>query len=255
VNLEMPGQLAARYHARTQQTRAVTEAWAEKNLYCPSCESKRLERSRANTPAIDFVCPSCASPYQLKSRSAPIGTRIQDAAYSAMRRAIEEDRTPNLLALHYERDPWRVCNLLLVPRFAFSLAMLERRPPLASHARRHGWVGCVIVLSAVPADARILIVSHGRAVSPAEVRRRYSLLGPLASLKPPERGWTLDVLNAVRRLGKQEFVLEEIYDSEAALAKLHPANRFIKPKIRQQLQVLRDLGILKFLSRGRYRLA
>ena len=32
------------------------------------------------------------------------------------------------------------------------------------------------------------------------------------------------------------------------------ANRNIQPKIRQQLQVLRDLGLLEFLGVGEYRL-
>jgi len=32
------------------------------------------------------------------------------------------------------------------------------------------------------------------------------------------------------------------------------ANRHVRAKIRQQLQILRDLGSLHFLGRGRYRL-
>jgi type II restriction enzyme len=40
----------------------------------------------------------------------------------------------------------------------------------------------------------------------------------------------------------------------ATLAKLHPANRNIRPKIRQQLQVLRDMGLVEFLGGGEYRL-
>ena len=36
--------------------------------------------------------------------------------------------------------------------------------------------------------------------------------------------------------------------------KLHPDNRHVRDKIRQQLQVLRDHGYLEFVSRGSYRL-
>jgi hypothetical protein len=36
------------------------------------------------------------------------------------------------------------------------------------------------------------------------------------------------------------------------LAKLHPANRHGRDKIRQQLQVLRHLGLLTFLGSGGY---
>ena len=39
------------------------------------------------------------------------------------------------------------------------------------------------------------------------------------------------------------------------MARLHPQNRFVRPKIRQQLQILRDLGLLEFLGRGRYRVS
>jgi hypothetical protein len=37
------------------------------------------------------------------------------------------------------------------------------------------------------------------------------------------------------------------------LMRLHPANRNVQAKIRQQLQVLRDLGHLDFLGNGSYR--
>jgi type II restriction enzyme len=35
---------------------------------------------------------------------------------------------------------------------------------------------------------------------------------------------------------------------------LHPENNYVRPKIRQQLQVLPDQGWLEFLGRRRYRL-
>jgi len=68
-------------------------------------------------------------------------------------------------------------------------------------------------------------------------------------------GWTQDVLDAVDSLAKSKFSLAEVYKSEAKLARLHPANHFVREKIRQQLQVLRDLGILEFLGDGEYRLS
>jgi type II restriction enzyme len=55
-------------------------------------------------------------------------------------------------------------------------------------------------------------------------------------------------------LGKTEFSLQEVYTLEENLARLHPANRNIQPKIRQQLQVLRDMGLVKFTAPGSYRL-
>jgi len=47
--------------------------------------------------------------------------------------------------------------------------------------------------------------------------------------------------------------LEQVYCFEKALSEKHPDNRFIKAKIRQQLQILRDKGYLEFVERGIYK--
>ena len=56
----------------------------------------------------------------------------------------------------------------------------------------------------------------------------------------------------MRALYKNEFALQDVYAFAAHLEKLHPGNRHVPDKIRQQLQVLRDLGLVEFLGRGRY---
>jgi type II restriction enzyme len=89
---------------------------------------------------------------------------------------------------------------------------------------------------------------------PSDVRRAYERLRPLENLEVEKRGWTLDVLEVVRSLGKPEFTLRDMYSHAATLAKLHPHNAHVHDKIRQQLQVLRDLGLLIFLGGGSYRL-
>ncbi|MGB7255738.1 MAG: hypothetical protein WBC94_19290 [Xanthobacteraceae bacterium] len=45
-----------------------------------------------------------------------------------------------------------------------------------------------------------------------------------------------------------------MYAYEDQLSRLYPENRNVKPKIRQQLQFLRDQGYLDFVSRGYYRM-
>jgi type II restriction enzyme len=87
------------------------------------------------------------------------------------------------------------------------------------------------------------------------VRSSYNRLRPLEKLQVEKRGWTLDVLQAVQSLGKMEFTLAEVYAHAGSLAKLHPQNRHVQPKIRQQLQMLRDMGLLEFVGRGCYRLS
>ena len=206
-------------------------------------------------PAVDLDCPSCGACFQLKAQSHPFSRRIVDAAYSAMVRAIRENRTPNLFALEYELSDWAVRNLILIPSFAFPLSAIEKRKPLAAHARRAGWVGCNILLDAIPADARIAIVRAGSFISPKIVREQYLRVLPFEKLAPEKRGWTLDVLNVLRKLGKTEFALADVYAGEHSLSRLHPANRHVRPKIRQQLQVLRDLGFVQFLGGGEYRLS
>ncbi|MHA2062684.1 MAG: Dam-replacing domain protein [Candidatus Sifarchaeia archaeon] len=63
-----------------------------------------------------------------------------------------------------------------------------------------------------------------------------------------------DVLASIRKLDKAIFTLAEAYTFEDELARLHPRNKHIRPKIRQQLQVLRDHGIVNFLGKGIYQI-
>jgi len=171
-----------------------------------------------------------------------------------MKSAILTDRTPNLYVLQYDLTAWTVRTVILIPHFAFALSAIECRPPLAPTARRAGWVGCNILLNKIPQDARIPIVADGTARPVAEVRRAYRRLRPLEKLKVENRGWTLDVLNVVRSLNKPEFSLADVYAHSNTLAKLHPNNAHVRDKIRQQLQALRDLGLLEFLGSGSYTL-
>lgn len=251
----MPTAGLDQYKSARQRIRVSSEAWGESNLFCVNCDSPALVRTRTNTPAIDFTCPRCDAFFQLKSHGRKLGPSIPDGAYSKMSEAIAEDRTPNLLALHYEPEEWRVHNLILVPQFSYSLSVIKKRNPLRPHAKRHDWVGCTILLGEIPQEAKIPIISDSKIASTNDVRKRYRRLKKLGSLSVEARGWTLDVLHAIHTLGKKEFSLrEDVYALEADLTRLHPRNRHVQQKIRQQLQLLRDMGIVEFLSRGQYRL-
>lgn len=254
MQLELPRAGLERYKSNSQRVRIATEAWATKNLYCLNCASDELSCSPTNTAAVDYVCPNCDASFQLKAQSHSFGSKILDAAYATMLQKIREDETPNLVALHYDLANWRVQNVFLVPHFAFSISAIEKRRPLAATARRAGWTGCNILLTEIPPDARIPLVVNGEPTSPKSSRRQYAKVRPLANLRPEMRGWTLDVLNLIRSLHKQTFTLADAYTLEPHLASLHPANRHVRPKIRQQLQILRDLGLLHFVSPGHYRL-
>jgi type II restriction enzyme len=222
VNLQLPSEGLDHYKSASQRARIGTEAWGALNFFCPVCKSPRLDVAPRNAAAVDYRCPKCASPFQLKSQSKPLGTKILDAAYSEMKRAILSDRTPNLYVLHYDIALWAVRTVILIPHFAFALSAIECRPPLAITARRAGWIGCNILLDKIPADARIPIVESGQARPASEVRQAYKRLRPLENLKVETRGWTLDVLNVVRSLNKKEFSLADVYAHSDELAKLHP---------------------------------
>jgi len=254
VQLDLPREGIERYKNKSQRARVATESWGQRNLYCANCDSWNLDRLPTNTPAADFECPECRARFQLKALSRAFGRRIVDAAYSQMVRAIRENQTPNLFALHYRSLEWSVANLILIPSFAFSISAILKRKPLRPSAERAGHVGCWILLDAIPQDVRIPVITDGRPLPPDEIRKQYARVRPLAELKVEQRGWTLDVLNAVRSLQRREFALAEVYGMEARLARLHPANKHVRDKIRQQLQILRDMGIVEFLGGGEYKL-
>ena len=67
------------------------------------------------------------------------------------------------------------------------------------------------------------------------------------------RGWILDVLNCVNRIPSRDFSLKEIYHFADELQVKYPDNHHVKDKIRQQLQILRDKGVLEFKGAGNYR--
>jgi len=67
-------------------------------------------------------------------------------------------------------------------------------------------------------------------------------------------GWLLDVLTCVERIKKVDFSLEDVYAFESVLKGKHPENHNVRAKVRQQLQYLRDKGVIEFMGRGQYRM-
>jgi hypothetical protein len=77
--------------------------------------------------------------------------------------------------------------------------------------------------------------------------------GGTTSIQASLKGWEKDVFDVLNEIDLDVFKLQDVYKYETRLKKRHPRNRFIKDKIRQQLQVLRDLGLVQFLGGGVYR--
>ena len=251
----MTGELAARFTSGSQRARVVTESWGESNLYCPNCSSPKLTWLEPGHQASDYSCTACGFWYQLKSQKSRIGDSITDGAYAAMMNAIRHDELPSFYFMQYELATWRVRNLLLVPHFAFPPSAIIKRKPLSLTARRAGWVGCNFALNRIPGSARIPVVNEGTVSPPSQVREQYRLVQKqVEGLTIKQRGWRLDVLRVIQSLGKTEFATTDAYIFERELEQLHPDNRNIKAKIRQQLQELRDRNLLLHIGRNCWRL-
>ena len=250
MRLNLPVEFLRGYRSGSQRARVVTEPWAAENLYCPSCPSPRLLPLKTNTPAKDFCYPDCDEVFQLKGQKKPLTHRISDSAYKTMSEAVRSGETPSFFGLHYDAEEWVVRNLVLIPRFVLSLSAIHKRKPLSARAERRGWVGCDILLDAIPNHARISVVEEGVTRKPQHVREEFADLRGLKRRRVENRGWVMDVLKVVQDIGKPEFLLAEVYEAQGHLKKLHPNNRHIRDKIRQQLQVLRDLGFVEFLGGG-----
>jgi type II restriction enzyme len=251
MRLECDLTLAARYTSQAQIARVLTESWFAQNGYCLSCDCEQLARTAANSKASDFLCPSCAEAYELKAfRSAP-PRRLVDGAYGALISRLRAGNAPTLVLMHRDLK-WNVQELTAIHHLFITPEVVEMRKPLSPGARRAGWIGCNIRLDLIGPDARIPIVRSGILLNKEQSRSHFKTFQRLSDVPLRTRGWTTLTLKTIRKFGRPDFTLNELYAFEADFAERYPNNNNIRPKIRQQLQVLRDLGLLKFKGPGRY---
>jgi hypothetical protein len=247
------GEPATRFVSASQTARVDTEDWAGSNMFCPNCGCAALTRYPANKPVADFYCGACSDQYELKSQSSAFGRKVADGAYDTKIERLKSDTSPNLILLQYNRNERRVENLTVVPRYFFVPQAIERRPPLRPTARRAGWVGSNILLDRIPASGHISVIKGGLVRDRQEVMEEWNRLRFIEVRRGEARGWLLEVMRCVQKIGRPDFTLSEAYGFEVELSGIFPHNNNIRPKIRQQLQVLRDSGYLEFLGNGRYR--
>jgi type II restriction enzyme len=169
-----------------------------------------------------------------------------------MTATIREGRTPSFLLLGYS-PTWDVQELTAVHHSLITQDCIEERRPLGPMARRAGWIGCNIILPKIALEGRIPLVTAGNAHARGASRMAFARLQFLSKMSAKRRGWAASLLNLLRQLPGDRFSLSDAYIFEAHLAKLYPENNNVRPKIRQQLQVLRDTGIIQFEARGLYK--
>jgi type II restriction enzyme len=242
------------FESASQNARVWTEQWVRAWLFCPNCGAQEVNQYQSNRPVADFYCAACAEEYELKSQKGKFGPRIVDGAFGTMCARLAANNNPSLILMNYDLARLAVTNLFFVPRHFFVRDIIQERKPLAPTARRAGWVGCNILLSEIPSSGKIFLVRDGQQIPRDQVREQWRSTLFLKDQNPSARGWLLEVMKCVELVGEREFTLNDVYGQEERLRRLYPGNRNVRPKIRQQLQVLRDRGYLDFVGRGRYRL-
>ncbi|PIE47625.1 MAG: restriction endonuclease [Gammaproteobacteria bacterium] len=243
--------LAENYHSKSQIIRVLSESWVQENGYCPLCGTEPLKDFANNQPVADFYCQSCEEQYELKSKQAKFSKIITDGAYDTMIERINSDDNPNFFFLTYSKQ-YEVNNFLIIPKHFFTPKIIIKRKPLSPTSRRAGWVGCNIDLSKVPENGKVFLVKNQEPVQREKVITNFNKTLFLRQQTLETRGWLLDVLKCVDKL-PEKFTLKEIYQFTETLSKLYPHNNNVQAKIRQQLQLLRDKGLIEFVSRGSYR--
>ena len=253
MNLKLNGKLAEKYHSGSQKARVLTETWIGENMFCPRCGNHHISHFSNNMPVADFFCPECKSQYELKSKQGKIGTKIADGAYETMVRRITGNENPDFLIMSYSLNDMCVTNLFVIPKYFFMPSVIEKRPPLPQTTRRAGWIGCNILINKIPQQGRIDIIKDGVEKNQADVLKEISASQKLRTDDILARGWLMDILNCVNAIPSNNFKLLDLYAFENMLAKKHSENHNIRPKIRQQLQLLRDKGFIEFTGQGTYK--
>lgn len=254
MNLSFNTKLAQGYKSNSQIARILTENWVKHNSYCPSCGNSKLSEFENNKPVADFFCNKCLEEFELKSKDGnKVGDKIVDGAYSTMIERINSENNPNFFFLNYSKTNLRVNNFLIIPKHFFVPEIIEKRKTLSETAKRAGWVGCNIDISKVPESGRIFLIKNSEIISQEKVQEKWSSTDFLKSKSIESRGWILDIMSCIDKIKNDTFSLKEIYIFETYLKTKYPNNNHIKDKIRQQLQILRDKGIIEFNGRGSYK--
>lgn len=254
MNLNFDTKLADTYTSYSQKARVLTEKWVLDEIYCPSCGNRIFDYEN-NKPVADFYCKKCSEDFELKSKKGKIGNKVSAGAYSQMVKRINSPQKPNFFFMGYVVGGWKVNDFFVVPKHFFVSEIIEERKPLAEGARRAGWVGSNILFSRIPKAGQIFYIENGNELNKKEVLEKWQKTIFLKQIKKGDaKGWILDIMNCIDSLNKKEFTLQGMYAFENDLSVIHTENKNIKPKIRQQLQFLRDKGYLEFVGDGKYRL-
>lgn len=247
MNLILPIHLAKGYTSPSQIARRIVEPWVEKEIACPNCGFAPLTSYKNNHPAADLNCAKCHEDYQVKGSKKKIGKKLRGADYHI---TLENVGKINFIIVYYNSQNWSVRDVIIVPKYFITPECIIPSKPLPETAKRAGWPGCDVL---VPEYGRIYWIKSGVVQSFQTVRTLWNRRIKLVEDKTFEaRTWLIDVIFYIEKLRKKTFMLQDLYKFEAELRDKHLNNKHVKDKLRQQLQILRDRGYLKFLGDGNY---
>lgn len=252
------------HKSQSQTARLVTESWVSKNLYCPEC-GRNLFQYRTGMPVYDFYCKhsnekiivlartfvSDAENFQLKSQKSNFSRYVLGAGYNVAVSSLKEGTYPSLILLHYKTDKLIVNDVEFVHKLAITMNCIKPRRPLSENAERSGWQGYNIDLYEIPEIGRIEVIKNQAIKEKIRVMSEWKRVSEIMQGNLSDRGWTSDTIKCIEKL-PTKFALRDVYKFEEKLSKLHPQNKHVKDKIRQQLQILRDRNFISFEGNGLY---
>jgi type II restriction enzyme len=252
MNLNFNTKLASGYKNNSQIARVLTEHWVKENSYCPCCGNLPLQDFENNKPVADFYCYQCLEQFELKSKGGNLTNTINDGAYQTMIERISSNENPNFFFLSYSKN-WAVENFLIIPKQFFIPEIIIKRKALSASAKRAGWIGCNINISGIAQAGKVFLIKNSIVIDKNKVAQAFNQTLFLREKNIDAKGWILDVMRCVDYLKSNTFTLNEMYAFENNLKTKYPNNNFIKDKIRQQLQLLRDKGLIEFIGKGKYK--
>lgn len=253
MNLRNYLEFSGDYKNNSQKVRAFTEPFVEDNFYCPYCGSS-LVSCKNNERVRDFDCISCNENFELKSKQGKsLGKTVADGRYSTMLERINNNANPNFYFLNYDKNNYDVVNFCAVPKYFFTPSIII--PRKKGLPNRPDYIMCNINISRIPKSGKVYYVKDKEVLSRNHVIDDWNKTLFLKDTNDiAAKGWLLDIISCIEKLDKSSFTLSDLYFFQANLKLKHPENNNIQAKIRQQLQVLRDKGFLRFTRRGCYEL-
>ncbi len=234
------------FKSKSQQARFVTERWAAANLYCPQCGSY-LSPLPNNTPVIDLQCKICNLQFQLKSKTQAFGKSVPGGDYHHMVQSVQMRQHPSFFLLQWDANDYLVTNVQLIHKDCIEEDCIVRRQKIAS-----GFEGFNLDLKLVLRSGRIPIVYEGREIEKDTVLSQWKAITKIIPSMSSLNGWQKEVMRFIDSLGN-EFYASDFEDQCLIWEAKYPNNNHIAAKVRQQLQMLRNKGLIQFDGKGKYR--